>query len=167
VDDSSDIIIEYRFNYNGNKIADVAYIDNNKIVCIFEIYNTHKTQDGDRPEPWFEIDAKSLIQTVNSSPIGESIVVKCCRSYWCEDCRYKNCKLCGVQTQTWLLAMHNMCINCHVERWDRIYLNVSYNGKESIKSLGGKYDGLTKKWYISSNNPNKEIILQKWSSIKL
>lgn len=60
IDDTSKIILEYRFEYNGLKIADVAYIENGEIICIFEICNTHKTCSEDRPEPWFEIDARTL-----------------------------------------------------------------------------------------------------------
>ena len=32
---TSKIILEYRFEYNGTKIADVAYLEDNKILCIF------------------------------------------------------------------------------------------------------------------------------------
>ena len=31
------IEVEYRFEYNGSKTADIAYLDNNKILYIFEI----------------------------------------------------------------------------------------------------------------------------------
>ena len=61
ISESSSIIVEYRFDYNGVKIADIAYIEDNEILCIFEIYNTHKTQTENRPEPWFELDAKNII----------------------------------------------------------------------------------------------------------
>ena len=66
ISESSSIVIEYRFDYNGLKIADIAYIEDNEILCIFEIYNTHKTQTENRPEPWFELDAKNLIEIFNN-----------------------------------------------------------------------------------------------------
>jgi uncharacterized protein YkuJ len=37
--DGSSINIEHRFEYNGPKIADVAYLHHNEIIGIFEIYH--------------------------------------------------------------------------------------------------------------------------------
>lgn len=68
--ESSRIQLEYRFEYNGTKIADVAYIDNDELICIFEICNTHKTSSEDRPEPWFEIDAETIIKIANKRITG-------------------------------------------------------------------------------------------------
>lgn len=44
----------------------------------------------------------------------------------------------------------------------RILLNVPYAEKEKGKELGAKWDAKKKKWYIMSNNKNKEIILNQW-----
>ena len=44
ISESSSIIVEYRFDYNGVKIADIAYIEDNEILCIFEIYIFVKVQ---------------------------------------------------------------------------------------------------------------------------
>lgn len=82
--ETSSIELEYRFEYNGPKIADVAYLDNHEIVCIFEIYYSHKTNKENRPEPWFEIDALSLIQHVNDNI--NSIKINCIRREKCEEC---------------------------------------------------------------------------------
>jgi uncharacterized protein YkuJ len=84
--ESSSIHIEYRFEYNGSKIADVAYIEDDEILCIFEICNTHKTSCENRPEPWFEIDALSLINLVNKSEINNNLKIPCIRCEKCEDC---------------------------------------------------------------------------------
>lgn len=85
INDKSVIKLEYRFDYNGKKIADVAYIDNDKLLYIFEIYNTHKTKNENRPEPWFEIDAKKLIQIANNTN-SDGLIIPCIRSEKCEDC---------------------------------------------------------------------------------
>ncbi len=85
IDESSSINLEYRFEYNGLKIADVAYINNNDIVCIFEICNTHKTLNENRPEPWFEIDAKTLIKLVNDNDLSK-IQIPCIRCEKCDKC---------------------------------------------------------------------------------
>lgn len=63
INETSKIIIEHRFKFNNlPKIADVAYIEENNLSCIFEIFVTHKTEEYDRPEPWFEIDGNELLQ---------------------------------------------------------------------------------------------------------
>ena len=85
ISEKSSIIIEYRFEYNGLKIADVAYIEDNEILCIFEICNTHKTQTGDRPEPWFEINALKLIEVFNNYDL-QSIKLECIREKICDEC---------------------------------------------------------------------------------
>lgn len=84
ISESSAIELEYRFDYNGQKIADVAYIENNQLLCIFEISNTHKTQSENRPEPWFEIDAATLISATNTDV--SQIQIPCIRCEKCDDC---------------------------------------------------------------------------------
>ena len=77
--------LEYSFEYNGRKIADVACIDkSNNIYCIFEIYNTHKTIETSRPEPWFEINAKELISEINKNT--EQLTINCLRNIVCDQC---------------------------------------------------------------------------------
>lgn len=83
--EGSVIKLEYRFEYNGPKIADVAYIDDDEIVCIFEICNTHKTNSENRPEPWFEIDAETLISMANDNSLT-SLKIPCIRVEKCEVC---------------------------------------------------------------------------------
>jgi hypothetical protein len=91
VTETSCVTLEHRFEYNNSvKIADVAYIDDGEIVCIFEICNTHKTCSENRPEPWFEIDALEFIAKVNT--IISSIKITCIRCEKCEDCIKKETK---------------------------------------------------------------------------
>lgn len=82
--ETSNIKLEYRFEYNGPKIADVAYINDNELLYIFEICNTHKTLSINRPEPWFEIDAKKLIIISNNGL--SKIKIPCIRCEKCDDC---------------------------------------------------------------------------------
>lgn len=49
--------------------------------------------------------------------------------------------------------------------YNKIYLNVPFTKKDSIKSLGGKWSSSMKKWYIYETNPNKEDILNIFSAI--
>ena len=83
--DDCEAIIEYKFNYNGSrKSADVALIENNNIKYIFEICHTNKTKVENRPEPWVEIDAETLINNMNQEQINNEI--ECIRNYKCEKC---------------------------------------------------------------------------------
>jgi hypothetical protein len=54
-------------------------------LCIFEICNTHKTCSENRPEPWFEIDALTLIKLANDSDLV-SLQIPCIRREKCEAC---------------------------------------------------------------------------------
>jgi hypothetical protein len=87
----SEIRLEHRFEYHGPKVADVAYIENGEILCIFEICNTHKTSSENRPEPWFEIDAETLIRIANDNCLSQ-IQIPCIRCEKCEDCVEKEKK---------------------------------------------------------------------------
>lgn len=82
------IVLEHRFEFNGLKIADVAYINDKtkKEICIFEIFNTCRTRETARRGLWFELDAKNLVENVRNR-IGESpleldcVRLECCECY--------------------------------------------------------------------------------------
>lgn len=80
------IVIEHRFEFNNVlKIADLAVLYKNNIYTIFEIYNSHKTINDTRPEPWFEFEAKDILNNINI----EMIELKCIRKEECDDCLQK------------------------------------------------------------------------------
>lgn len=92
LEDLSFIEIEHRFKWNDEtKIADVAHILNGEIKGIYEIFNTHKTCSKNRPEPWVEIDALSLLTLANETT---ELTIKCIRCEKCETCEkcYTNIK---------------------------------------------------------------------------
>jgi hypothetical protein len=92
ITEDSIITLEHRFNYDNElKIADVAHTLNGEIKSIYEICNTHKTCSDNRPEPWVEIDAKSLITLVNI--YKEPLVINCIRSEKCEKCKSELIKI--------------------------------------------------------------------------
>ena len=130
IDMKSKIEIEYRFEYNGLKIADVAYTDDNDIVCLFEIYHTHKTKNENRPEPWFEINASSFICDVNTNNVSV-VKIHCIRRELCEECIEKNkCKgngECFYQTNNGYSKNqdYQCSFNCHLRRCRK------YNCKET------------------------------------
>lgn len=117
ITETSRIIVEYGFDYKGRKVADVAYLDENEIVCIFEIYNTHLTNPENRPEPWFELDATKFINAVNN---GEEI--RCIRKRSCEKCELvacssgaDNCRNVSGKCPKWVWELNSgYCTECHL-----------------------------------------------------
>jgi len=86
ITEGSIITLEHRFNYEDElRIADVAHTLNGEIKSIYEICNTHKTCSEDRPEPWVEIDANSLLTLVNTN--NEPLIINCVRCEKCEKCK--------------------------------------------------------------------------------
>jgi uncharacterized protein YkuJ len=105
--ESSSIVLEYRFEYNGPKVADVAYLDNGEIVAIFEICHTHRTDRENRPEPWFELDATGLIQQANDMLSSGTIYIACIRKEKCEECLEKDILLKEERKQQQIMAIRN------------------------------------------------------------
>jgi hypothetical protein len=64
--DGDEVIIEYR-DKNNKYIADVAIVNNGEVRYIIEIKVSHETKTNVRPEPWYEVDARDLIDIVNES----------------------------------------------------------------------------------------------------
>ena len=163
ISETSKITIEYGFDYNGRKVADVAYLDNGEIVCIFEICNTHQTKPENRPEPWFELDATKFINAVNN---GEE--VQCIRKRTCEKCELvacssglDNCLTVGGKSPKWILdANKGYCVQCKFNT--PVYLNVPFEDRGLIKSYGGVFDTIYKKWYIPFGKKSDHI-LTLWS----
>jgi len=137
--ETSSIALEYRFEFNGPKIADVAYLDNNEIIGIFEIYYSHKTNRENRPEPWFEIDALSLIQSVNDNI--NPIKINCIRHEKCEACVILQEKEANERKRNKSLALDI------IEDW-------FFHG---IEILPFSSDWLDKDIYITKNTKSKNI----------
>jgi hypothetical protein len=88
--DNTQVLIEYRFQHDGKtKIADIAYVDmeDNDILCIFEICHTHKTKCEDRTGEWFEVNAETLIKiATNIDTFTKTIKIPCIRyDAYCDD----------------------------------------------------------------------------------
>ena len=92
ITEDSTIKIEHRFNYEDElRIADVAHTLNGEIKGIYEICNTHKTCSEDRPEPWVEIDANSLLTLANAN--NELLIINCIRCEKCDKCKNELIKI--------------------------------------------------------------------------
>jgi hypothetical protein len=84
------VVLEHQFLHYGEKrVADIALIKDGAIEAIFEICYRNKTEEGARPEPWFEIDAEKIINVANAeSNKCEILTIDCMRSlYECADCK--------------------------------------------------------------------------------
>ncbi len=87
------IKLEHKFIYNNsNKCADVAYLENETIKYIFEICYKHKTQPHNRPDPWYEFDAESVLNNINTNTTDNIINLQCIRNETCNECRIKKQK---------------------------------------------------------------------------
>lgn len=162
--ESSRIVIEYRFNYNGLKVADVAFIDDGNVVCLFEIYHTHRTAEVDRTGDWFEIDAVNFINTVNRN--DAVLKLECMRQVPCDDCELIDCTRCkNTVRRIEMDTKYNdrWCKSCGIEMFNTIYLWIPFDDVDEIRSYGGRFDRFYKKWYIKAENPHKDLIMSKWS----
>lgn len=168
ITEGSNVSLEYRFNYNNSlKIADVAHTNNNEIVGIYEIFNTHKTRCEDRPDPWVEINANELI-TLANTPNVEQLILKCTRCEKCKECQdkdkqqnlkqnlkqYEDCVVCGGSGRTYWsddcygACFECSCINCakfrkdckciHCDKCDTVY-NTCENDKEHTCKIKRAY----------------------------
>ena len=107
--EKSKICIEHRFEYNESyKFADVAFLKDGNIEQIYEIYHTHKTREEDRPEPWFEFNAKDIIEL--SKKDDNDLEITCIRDKYCDECK-KNEFISKIQT------INNLCKLCEYEAY--------------------------------------------------
>lgn len=78
------IKLEHSFKYNDStKKADVVFLNNKKIIVIFEVVHTHFTKEIDRPEPWHEISAAEINKIPSDST---SVKLTCLRQKTCKSC---------------------------------------------------------------------------------
>lgn len=95
-----EIQLEKTFPYNNKEyVADIAIVDETgEIVYIIEIYNTSRTEDYKRPEPWNELNAISVFNEINDylnarhkniNSVLPYITFKCIRKFICKECSYK------------------------------------------------------------------------------
>lgn len=154
-DKNSEIILEYTFDYKGKKIADVAYLDQKELLCIIEIFKTHRTHNEDRPEPWFEINAVKLLETANDKHLS-TIKIPCIRQEKCDTCNEKDKKLElqkikkekkeKIKSKPRNIPVSLVLTDAFKKR---VYLDVPYSNKDIIKEeYGGKWDNEAKLWYI-------------------
>jgi hypothetical protein len=90
ISENSNIIIEYSFNHNGIKRADIALLEGSEIIALFECCYKHKTSEESRPPHilWFEYDAEAVIRTANDITTKD-VVINCIRNETCEGCIIK------------------------------------------------------------------------------
>ncbi len=87
------MIEEYNFTFDDrNLTADLAKVsyegDISEIEELYEIYNTHRTLEKDRPSyiRWFEVKAEDVINKVAKIQDDKKVIFNCCRVWQCEEC---------------------------------------------------------------------------------
>lgn len=91
--DNTKAVLEHRFKHNNsNKSADVAMLEGDNLINIFEICHTHKTDECNRPNhiEWYEINATNLINTINTQKSNQSVIIPCMRNMKCCKCIHQN-----------------------------------------------------------------------------
>lgn len=163
ISETSNIQLEYRFEYNGVKIADVSYLEDGEILCIFEICNTHKTCSENRPEPWFEIDAKTLIKMANDNSLT-SLEIPCIRCEKCDVCIETeniitlNKKNAATKLISWVINSNYDMEPFHFRDPDKIYdfandVYASYNVGDIEPDIVMSDKG-NERYYIYLNKPS-------------
>jgi len=82
----------------------------------------------------------------------------------------KRCNRCKFMQPTCNIvigSIKNLCKGCDTELYNKTFLEVLYTEKEEIKKYGGRFDGIYKKWYISNDNKDIKVILEKWKECKI
>lgn len=155
--DSQEIHMEYPFMFYGcSRIADVACVENGVIQYIIEIYHGHQTQEGDRPEPWFECRAQDILQI---SHFEREIILNNNRVYYCETCQNQNILNC--------IAAELLQEDIENTHEGNLYFNQRGAGcgktYESIQLLQEDSRFLTKDTfvYLSKMHSAKEVIYQE------
>jgi DNA repair exonuclease SbcCD ATPase subunit len=94
----TEYVAGYQYMFNEKKIIiDLARIDGGELKYIFEIYDTHRTDEGNRPDKieWFEFNADEVIDKDNELESKNFIVgdnalainIRCRREIFkCDDC---------------------------------------------------------------------------------
>ena len=83
-----DVLEEYSFVYNGRSYrSDIAIVDGPNILCIVEIFDTHKTEEEKRPGQWVELKADDVLCGLNSD--SDIITFNCTRVITPELCIQK------------------------------------------------------------------------------
>jgi hypothetical protein len=94
---TGDIHLEKVIRFRGStKKCDVACMIGDQLRYIFEIYNTHRIAEGERPEPWFELQADHILKEAGEhAKSGDPLRLQCNRTYYCRDCWRK--KIAGLR----------------------------------------------------------------------
>jgi|LauGreDrversion4_1035100.scaffolds.fasta_scaffold04158_5 hypothetical protein len=101
---AADVRLEHKFYYNGPKQADIAIIKEEGPLFIVEICHTHKTEEGNRPEPWIEVNAAECIRLLDTADVSGSVVLDCLRTKACTDCMDKQYSELDLQSLKWFAA---------------------------------------------------------------
>ena len=88
VDTNDEILLEHSFKFNGQRYADVAWINTNRMKYCFEIKHTSRTEEWKRPEPWYEFESIDLLNKIAMlDKNSTSIIFDDIRCVNCDECK--------------------------------------------------------------------------------
>lgn len=102
-------VIEWR-SPDGNFIADVAVFRGQKLLCVFEVLHTHRTEEnGYRPEPWFEVEASDILAILPDVDKQDAVPLMCARE---QEAVGRECTACRIKQQTWTKDIPRLNHHC-------------------------------------------------------
>jgi hypothetical protein len=91
------------------------------IEQIYEICQTHKTKEKDRPEPWFEFNAEDIIEL--SKKEDNDLQLNCIRDNNCDECMYM-ASLKNNDLEKWIrIKLGQDYVNPKYKNWENITIN--------------------------------------------
>lgn len=162
--EKSNIFMEYPLKHDGRTIrADVAHVINETVVELYEILNTHKTDEINRPKniDWYEFDCNEILDILYNPLKNKSL--RCHRKITCECClksqlflEEKNKMLDQANFITYCERSHSKgTLTSYPEvvfypkiEPKKIYkLNINKDVKDKYKPYGAKWDAEKYTWY--------------------
>ena len=154
-----------------------------ELTAILETYDLIKDELNNDVEYTIVTDSEYSLKCVGK--YGD----KCAKTGWCEDIpnkelvrlvyesysKHQNISFLHIRSHTGGTDIHSlgneqadklagMAIGLNIlnSQPTKIFLNVPFQKKDEAKSLGAKWEPSKKKWYIMTNNENKELLLKSF-----
>lgn len=130
--EGDDVVLEFR---GQGYVADVALVNGGKVRYIFELKHTHATMTTVRPEPWYEIDCKELLESLDecNQEKDDRLWIQCIRT----NCMDRVCEDCLILDRPWIniipLLDHKVgiegqwrqekkCIHCGICNYNPVFM---------------------------------------------
>lgn len=148
LEDGDSVKIEKSFYVNGMiKRGDLCILDKDgNIKIILEIYDTHRTNEDDRPNniEWYELDVNDIMKYYDDDENYDKINLNCRRYYVCNPCENHRQEILKRQKEEYEQRQNlkdidnNFLIRIYFQLW---YTNIRYPQAQAYsRFLVEKYD---------------------------